>query len=148
VDRSIQAPSRSRTHRLASWLATIVLAGALGAVAAGAPAAAAAGDPYYQPRCYNTLCLVYNYQPFKLTAWSLYDVGPTPYYISVFDVATGERLGVCGFGTECTTSPFGALTLGGNCFTYIAYIGGPAATMPPAPVLRTSAVLQHCFGAG
>ena len=145
MNRSTPERSRSRTQRRASWLAAAVLAATLSAFGGGAPAAAAApSDVVYHPHCYDTLCLVYNLVPYQLTAWSRYDVGPTPYYISIFNAETGERLSVCGSGTQCSSGP----TLDIGCYNYIAYIGGLSVSMPPAPVLQTSDLLFRCTGAG
>src|SRR5215467_9882435 len=54
-----------------------------------------------------------------LTATTLSDVGPTPYYIEIFDKNTNARVGVCGYGTTCsTTVTQSAVTT--HC--YVAYI--------------------------
>jgi hypothetical protein len=40
----------------------------------------------------------------SVTATASGDVGPTPYYIELFDVDTGARIGLCGTGTACTVA--------------------------------------------
>jgi hypothetical protein len=140
MNRSTPQRSRSRTQRRVSWLVAVVLAATLSAFGGGARAAAAPSDTIYHPHCYDTLCLVYDGQ---LIAWSRYDVGPTPYYISIFGADTGERLAVCASGTQCSAPAYV-----GYCATYIAYIGGFPSSTPPAPVLQTSAVLGRCIGVG
>jgi hypothetical protein len=63
------------------------------------------------------------------------DVGPTPYYIEIFDATTSTRVGVCGSGTSCsaTVSQSQATT-----HTYVAYVSGYSAAMPPANTVATS----------
>jgi len=38
----------------------------------------------------------------SVTATSSINVGPTPYYIEIFDMTTGVRIAICGTGTVCT----------------------------------------------
>lgn len=42
--------------------------------------------------------------PVTLTATTLYDVGPSPFYVELFDDTTGTFLGACGGGTACSTT--------------------------------------------
>jgi hypothetical protein len=39
-----------------------------------------------------------------LTATANTDVGPTPYYISIYDETTGAELAVCGSGSTCSAT--------------------------------------------
>jgi hypothetical protein len=39
-----------------------------------------------------------------LTATANTDVGPTPYYITIYDEATGAELALCGTGTTCSAT--------------------------------------------
>jgi hypothetical protein len=43
-------------------------------------------------------------QPVTLTATSNADVGPTPYYITLYSETTGAQVAICGFGTTCTAT--------------------------------------------
>jgi hypothetical protein len=43
-------------------------------------------------------------QSVTLTAATNADVGPTPYYISIYSETTGAELAICGFGTTCTAT--------------------------------------------
>jgi hypothetical protein len=43
-------------------------------------------------------------QSVTLTATTNTDVGPTPYYITIYSETTGAELAVCGFGTTCTAT--------------------------------------------
>jgi hypothetical protein len=135
-------------HRRAHWLlpklAAALVAGVLGAVAGHAPASAA--SPVIPPSspCYFNLCLDYNPQDGSLTAWeAFYDVGPTPYYISIFNETTGERLAVCGFGTSCTSGPYHGPPLN-ECYDYVAYIAGYPSMLPPPSIQRTSETITEC----
>lgn len=151
---STREPSHSRIHGLLARFAAVLLVGVLSAVAVGTPVVAAprpAGN-VYQPTCYY-LCLSYTYDSaigWHVTATTyLYDVGPTPYYISIFDAFNGERIAICGAGTQCpSTNYLGSVTGPGNCYTFIAYVGGSGTSMPPAPVQLTSPTLTKCIGAG
>jgi hypothetical protein len=129
-----------RTIR-AAFTALLLIAGA---VALAAPAQA--GPPITTPvgsHCYYTICF-YQTTPGGnvVEASSLFDVGPTPYYRSIWDKTTGTRIALCGTGTACTSAP---IYLGYNvCHEYIAYQGGSGATMPPAPVQYTSTTVWVC----
>ena len=54
-----------------------------------------------------------------LTASSAYDVGPTPYYIEIFDQTTGARVAICGSGTSCSGSASYSYA---TTHTYVAYV--------------------------
>jgi hypothetical protein len=43
-------------------------------------------------------------QPVTLTATTNTDVGPTPYYVTIYSQTTGAELAVCGAGTTCTAT--------------------------------------------
>jgi hypothetical protein len=63
------------------------------------------------------------------------DVGPTPFFLSVFDATTGQRVASCGSGRVCnaTVSASEATT-----HRYVAYWGPPAADFPPTGFLSRS----------
>lgn len=42
--------------------------------------------------------------PVTLTATANTDVGPTPYYITIYDQTTGAELAVCGSGITCSAT--------------------------------------------
>ena len=42
--------------------------------------------------------------PVTLTATANTDVGPTPYYITIYDESTGAELAVCGSGITCSAT--------------------------------------------
>jgi hypothetical protein len=127
-------------------LAALLSAAATTLLTAGTAGTAAAAGPVLDPTvpCYYSQCLYQLAVPGGqgLQAWSLQDVGPTPYYRSIFDVTTGARIAVCGTGTSCTSGP---IYLPYNtCHQYVAYVGSSSAVNPPAPVQRTSATVWFC----
>ena len=63
------------------------------------------------------------------------DVGPTPYYIEIFDATTATRVGVCGFGTSCSASVSQSQA---TTHMYVAYVSGNSTAMPPANTVATS----------
>ena len=109
-------------------------------------AGAGTASPWDTP-CYFTGVCLYRETSGALTAWSLYDVGPTPYYYSIFNVTTHVRLTICGTGTSCSTGIYIAPTPG-KCWTYVAYVGGSGVFAPPPPVQRQSAPFTLCTGLG
>jgi hypothetical protein len=139
---------------MSAWLLTAAsLLAAVVMVVGGSPTPAAAStgvsatpqssgvDP--NGPCYWNLCLYSTPSDGSLTAFSLWDVGPTPYYISIFNATTGALLARCGTGMSCTTGPYQFPPLNW-CYNYVAFIGGYGAYIPPAPVQRTSATVSLC----
>lgn len=64
-----------------------------------------------------------------LTATASTDVGPTPYYLRIYDLTTGAYIATCASGTTCAapvTQP------APTTHTYIAVIASPSAAYPPA----------------
>lgn len=70
-----------------------------------------------------------------LTATASMDVGPTPFFIELFDTTTGAFVRDCGGGTTCsaTVSQSAAST-----HAYVAYISGAGSAMPPPNIQATS----------
>jgi len=67
-----------------------------------------------------------------LTATTDRDIGPTPYYIEIFDATTGGWLSWCGYGTSCsaTVSQSAATT-----HAYVAYVAANVTqTNPPGGI--------------
>ena len=73
-----------------------------------------------------------------LTATYSTDVGPTPYYIEIFDHTTGTLLAACGSGTVCTASVQIIQSCHTVSRTYIAYISEYSTTDPPPVSVATS----------
>jgi hypothetical protein len=73
----------------------------------------------------------------EFTAYTLFDVGPTPYWISIWDHTTHALLGFCGTGTECNAH---AVWPGqfNEFHEIVAYRGGFPSSDPPAGPLSTS----------
>lgn len=70
-----------------------------------------------------------------LTATSNQDVGPTPYYIEIFNTTTGAFEAECGYGSSCATI---VAESGSTVQNFIAYISGYGTTLPPPNVVATS----------
>jgi hypothetical protein len=73
-------------------------------------------------------------QSTTITATSSLDVGPTPYYIEIFDLATGTDPIFCGFGTTCTTT----VTRSSAVAYYVAYVAAFSTTDPPPDIRAQS----------
>ncbi len=76
-----------------------------------------------------------------LTATSNVSVGPTAYYIQIFNVNTGARVAVCGSGTTCTATV--SLSYGQNNF--VAFTSGYSTALPPANTQASSAIRSTFF---
>lgn len=63
------------------------------------------------------------------------DVGPTPFFLSVFDATTGQRVASCGTGRVCNAIVSSAEA---TTHRYVAYWGPPAANFPPTGFLSRS----------
>lgn len=74
-------------------------------------------------------------QSMSLTAYANLDVGPTPYWIEIYDSTTGGLIASCGAGTSCSTS---VSQSGPTTHNFIAYIGSYSGTNPPGTVAATS----------
>jgi len=75
-------------------------------------------------------------QEVTLTATTGEDVGPSPFWIQIYDLTNGTRLATCGSGTSCsvTVSPWQAVTR-----TYGAVVSDNTAAYPATGVISWSA---------
>jgi hypothetical protein len=64
-----------------------------------------------------------------LTATWDCDIGPTPYWVQIYDTVTGELVGNCGAGTTCTAT---VTEPGSSTHNYEAFIDEGGST-PPTP---------------
>jgi hypothetical protein len=71
-----------------------------------------------------------------VTATANGNVGPTPYYIEIFD-ETGTRLAECGSGSACSVT-FPPSYSGSNL---AAFISGYSTTLPPAGIVASSNIV-------
>lgn len=62
-----------------------------------------------------------------LTATSAVDVGPTPYWLEIFNVTTGQELGACGGGTSCTEQ---TILNVGPTYVFQAFVTNYTTTVP------------------
>jgi hypothetical protein len=71
----------------------------------------------------------------SVTATSSINVGPTPYYIEIFDMTTGARIAICGTGTVCTgTASVTSVVPHGVA----AFIAGNSTSLFPSNIQATS----------
>jgi len=67
-----------------------------------------------------------------LKAYANVDVGPTPYYIEIFDQTAQQFVADCPSGSSCTSPPI--TQAGGTTRTYVAYVSGYGRTYPPPSI--------------
>jgi hypothetical protein len=70
-----------------------------------------------------------------LTATSSDDVGPSPFWIEIFDLDTATRLSVCGWGKTCSASVSQGVA---TTHKFVAYVSDWSTTSPPTGVIETS----------
>jgi hypothetical protein len=73
-----------------------------------------------------------------LTAWTAFDVGPSPFYTQIFDLTTGVRVQVCGTGTSCAVN---IAQSSATTHRYRAYVSYNSATFP-LPGLQSSSLIS------
>jgi len=78
----------------------------------------------------------------NVTAYSNINVGPTPYYIEIFNLRTGAFVTACGSGTSCTAYNV-ALSYGRNDF--VAFTSSYSTTLPPANIQASSNIATQYF---
>jgi hypothetical protein len=70
-----------------------------------------------------------------LTATTTTDIGPSPFYIEIYDATMWTRLTACGFGTSCSvpvSEPVAATHV------FFAYVSNYSTAVPPTGVQATS----------
>jgi hypothetical protein len=70
------------------------------------------------------------------TATANGNVGPTPYYIDIFNASTGALVAACGVGTTCSTT----FSPGYSGTSLVAFIGYDSPAFPPAGTVAASNV--------
>ena len=103
----MKSRARGSAARLAGTLSAAAiavwcLAGAA-AAAPATPAFPAAGDGFSISLATSS-SYPYAGQAATITATTNANVGPTPYYITIYSQATGAELAVCGSGTTCSAT--------------------------------------------
>jgi len=78
-----------------------------------------------------------------LTANANGNVGPTPYFIQIFN-ENGTRVAICGGGTSCAATVTPAFPPGSD---YVAFISDSSSTLPPGNIQASSNVVHvtHLF---
>jgi hypothetical protein len=79
-----------------------------------------------------------------LTATTALNVGPTPFYIQIYDATTGTRLATCGFGTSCSAVVSQSVA---TTHRYIAYVSAFSTAFPPPSIQDTSSTLFETWSA-
>lgn len=116
-------------------LALLATCGLLGVSAAVASSAAPAlADSFFVSLKAGTTTLPLGGST-TLTATTGMDVGPTPWFIDIFDTTTGTRLNACGSGTTCTATVSQSAA---TTHTFVAYVASGSFTLPPANIQGTS----------
>ncbi|MGF7229241.1 MAG: hypothetical protein ACQR33_04635 [Candidatus Saccharibacteria bacterium] len=91
----------------------------------------------------NTTLPLNGVASFKATTSS--DVGPSPFWIELYDATTGMRLSYCGFGTTCTATTTQAVA---TTHKIVAYVSSLSTTVPPANTIATSSPVYETWTAG
>lgn len=123
------------THRFASFVSDHSTAfPPTGTISASAPTYVTWADAGFQVALSAPGTVVNTYQV-TVTATVNRDIGPTPYFIRIFNIGTGQLVGTCGFGTTC--SVIAPINRGWN--SHVAFLSTSAdAAMPPAAGVASS----------
>ncbi len=78
-----------------------------------------------------------------LTAYTNTDVGPTPYWIEIFDASTGANLAICARGSSCSGS---TTQYGATVHSFTAYVSGYGTTNPPPSAQVSAGTYAVWFG--
>ena len=116
-------------------LALLATCGLLGvsAVVAGSAAPALAASFFVQLSASPSTLAVGGTT--TLTATTSSDVGPTRWFIDIFDATTGTRLKACSSGTTCTTT---ATSNVATTHQFVAFVALANTTLPPSDIQGTS----------
>lgn len=76
-----------------------------------------------------------------VTATTNVNVGPTPYYIQIFNLRTGARVAICGTGTTCSTT----LSVGIGRTEFAAFISSSSTSIPPLNAQASSKVVSTFY---
>ena len=88
---------------LSAAAVAVCCAAGVAAAAPVAPASPAAGDGFSISLATSS-SYPYAGQPVTITATTNADVGPTPYYVTIYSETTGAELAICGWGTTCSAT--------------------------------------------
>lgn len=78
---------------------------------------------------------LYPDQTSTLTATTSEDIGPSPFWTSIYDATTGTRLVVCGYLTTCSVPVVQSIA---TTDRYIAYVSNHSTAYPPPGIQSTS----------
>ena len=81
----------------------------------------------------------------SLMATTSADVGPSPFWIEIFDASTGTRLAVCGSGTTCPATASQTIA---TTHKFVAFVSDNATNFPPTNTIATSNPVYITWTAG
>lgn len=70
-----------------------------------------------------------------VTATTTQDIGPSPFYMEIFDTTTGTFLKSCGYGTSCSVAVSQAAA---TTHTFQAFLSSYSTALPPAGLQETT----------
>jgi len=79
--------------------------------------------------------------PAALAAATDNNVGPTPYYIQIYDLNSSQQQVACGGGNTCNVN----VTNGPGCHAYVAVVAPFSYTYPAAGTVATSNTVSICW---
>ena len=121
--------------------APIISAPHAGHKPAGSTATPAAASFWVQlvardPNYFNPVSTVPVGTAVQLNAWTNADVGPTPYYIMIFDNNSGAPIAICSSGTSCSAT----VTFQSEAaHRYVAFVSYDSFAYPPSGIQAVSA---------
>jgi hypothetical protein len=120
--------------------AVAAVLGAVGLAIVGPAGTAQAGGGGFTIALSSSAYSLWTGQSATITATVNADVGPTPYFISVYDETAGQELAVCGAGTTCSATVTQNVPA---AHTFEAYVGDyPPSDAPPGFVVVASPTVQ------
>jgi hypothetical protein len=122
-----------RSGRLLAGLAIFGLLGSAAVLSGATPARADTGSFFVELDASAPTVAVG--QPSTLTATTGVNVGPTPWFIDIYDKTTNTLLRACASGTSCSVNVAEGVE---TTHRYVAYVGAPSATAPPQALQGTS----------
>jgi hypothetical protein len=128
-------------NRSAKYKALVTVACVLVVFVLSGPAGVAyAGGNGFSVNLASSTSSVWIGQDATLTATTNADVGPTPYYVSIYDTTAHTEVAICGTGTMCIAT-VAQRSIGTH--SYQAYVGDyPAPTSAPGFILTSSATVS------
>lgn len=132
----------TRSRRLGIALASVGLAVGFGLATAVPMARPAAAQTAWTVTLSASKTTPTINQAVTLTAVTNQDVGPTPYWIDIYDLGNNSLVTDCGFGTTCSGTVNKQTP---TCDTYQAYVADLSSSNPPSNIQATSNPVTVCW---